>query len=316
MAEYFNKAHYGDQGFTWDPNNKVWSGGIQNTSPGYLPELFALQERVRAGQAKPYETEWYNQQVDAARALPTRDIASLTAGWQGESQGQWTDNGWQGPTEGWWSRLHPLSPDVGPIALQIKDKLDSGIATDQEKALFQGVMQMGGDWDYRASTQASDAFNPLGDNLLGALGVLGLGATGGLAAGALAGGGLGLAGTLGAGGTLAGIGGTGASVLGGALQEPILQKIGLGLGALGGAAGGLGGLANLWQTGVNSLGDVSKLLGNVGKITGAAGRASGNEELQQASKYLGLAGRDWARRQLALNAHARRLGPTARGQDG
>ena len=76
--------------------------------------------------------------------------------------------------------------------------------------------------------QASDVFNPLGDQFFGALGTLALGATGGLAGGALAAGG-GLASTLGSLGTLAGTAGTGARVLGQATDQEWLQKLGMGL---------------------------------------------------------------------------------------
>ena len=291
MAEYFNKAHYGDQGFEWDPANCVWSGGIQETSAGYLPTLIGMLDQVRAGTAKPYDVEWVGKMIEDARAIPTRDIASLTAGWQGEHEGQWTDNGWQEGSKDWWSRLDPLSPDVGPIALQIKDKLDRGTATDQEKALFEGVMSMGADWDYRASTpQASDAFNPLGDQLFGALGTIALGATGGLAAAPLFAGGAGLATTLGSAGTLAGIAGTGASTLGAATDQPWLKRAGQVLGAVGGLAGGASGLANLWGTGIHSLSDAARLASSAGKVTGALGSATGVPGLQQAGSYLGLAG--------------------------
>jgi hypothetical protein len=180
---------------------------------------------------------------------------------------------------------------VGPIALQIKDKLDRGTATDQEKALFEGVMSMGADWNTRASVpQASDAFNPLGDNLIGALGILGLGATGGLAAAPLFAGGAGLATTLGSAGTLAGIAGTGASTLGAATDQPWLKRAGQVLGAVGGLAGGASGLANLWGTGINSLSDAARLASSAGKMTGALGSATGVPGLQQAGSYLGLAG--------------------------
>ena len=175
--------------------------------------------------------------------------------------------------------------------LTLAEKLESGRATPQEAQLFETTYKHLADQNWRASVpQASDAFNPLGDNLMGALGILGFGATGGLAAGALAGGGLGLAGTLGAGGTLAGTAGTGASVLGGALHEPGLQRAGLYLGALGGLAGGAGSLANLWGTGVQNLTDAARLASGAGRITGAVGSASRNPELQQAGRYLGQAG--------------------------
>ena len=157
--------------------------------------------------------------------------------------------------------------------LMLSDKMESGKASEHERALYDTTLKALAEQNWRASVpQPSDAFNPLGDQFFGALGTLALGATGGLAGGALASGGLGLTGTLGAGGTLAGTAGTGASVLGGALQEPWLQKVGLGLGAAGGAAGGLGGLANLWGTGVTLLGDVSKLLAASARSPARRGR--------------------------------------------
>ena len=283
MPELFNKAHYGDQGFEWDPANRVWSGGIQNTSAGYFPTLIGMLDQVRAGTAKPYDVEWVNTMIEDARAIPTRDISSLTAGWQGEQPGPMGGRGLARGHEGLVVTPRPARPDVGPIALQIKDKLDRGTATEQEKALFEGVMSMGADWNTRASVpQASDAFNPLGDQLFGALGTIALGATGGLAAAPLFAGGAGLATTLGSAGTLAGIGGTGISTLGGALKEPLLQRAGQVLGAVGGLTGGASGLANLWGTGINSLSDAARLASSAGKIGGALGSATGVPGLQQA----------------------------------
>jgi hypothetical protein len=291
LAEYRNPAHYNDTAFQWDPAHQVFSGGIAETSPGYLPMLMQYRDRVRAGTAKDYEAEQYRKWEAEARAIPTRDIASLTSGWQGDLQGQWTDSGWQEGAQDWWSRLDPLSPDVGPIVLGIRDRIDAGTASPQKRQLFQGVMSMASDWDWRASTpQASDAFSPLGDNLLSALGVLGLGATGGLAAAPLFAGGAGLATTLGSLGSLAGVAGTGAGVLGQATDQPWLSQLGLGLGIAGGLAGGLGGLSSLWGSGVNSLSDAAKLAQSAGKITGSLGRIPGADPLKDVSRYLGYAG--------------------------
>lgn len=291
MTEYRNVAQYQDQAFEWDPAAQIWSGGIQETSPGYLPMLFQFQDLVRSGQAEDFEAEQYRNWEQAARAIPTRDIGTLKAGWQGQYGGQWGDEGWQEGNPEWWSRLDPLSPDVGPIMLGIRDRMDAGTASPQERALYGQVLGMAQDWNTRASVpQASDAPSPFGDNLLQALGIIGLGATGGLAAAPLFAGGAGLATTLGSLGTLSGIAGTGVGVLGGALKEPFLQKAGLGLGALGGVLGGLGGLSSLWGTGVQSLSDAAKLASSAGKITGAIGSASGNDALRQASRYLGQAG--------------------------
>ena len=284
LPEYRNAAQYGDEAFAWDPALRAWRGSMPQTSPGYVTELLGLRDRVRAGQAQPWEVEQYQQWEQQARAIPTRDIGSLTAGWQGEYAGEHAN-------QDWWTSLDPGSPDVGGIVLTLRDKLEAGQATPQERALYNQVVGMAGDWNYRASVpQASDAFNPLGDQFFGALGVLGLGATGGLAAAPLFAGGAGLATTLGSLGTLSGIAGTGAGVLGQALDQPWLRNIGLGLGIAGGLAGGLGGLSNVLGSGVNTLGDAARLAQSAGRITGSLGRIPGADPLQQASRYLGLAG--------------------------
>jgi hypothetical protein len=284
LPEYRNAAQYGDDTFAWDPALRAWRGSMPQTSPGYVTELLGLRDRVRAGQAQPWEVEQYQQWEQQARAIPTRDIGSLTAGWQGEYAGEHAN-------QDWWTSLDPGSPDVGGIVLSLRDKLEAGQATPQERALYNQVVGMAGDWNYRASVpQASDAFSPLGDNLMGALGVLGLGATGGLAAAPLFAGGAGLATTLGSLGTLSGIAGTGAGVLGQALDQPWLRNVGLGLGIAGGLAGGLGGLSNVLGSGVNTLGDAARLAQSAGRITGSLGRIPGADPLQQASRYLGLAG--------------------------
>jgi len=280
LPEYRNVAQFGSDAFQWDPARQVMGGAIGQTSPGYLTTLLDYRDRVRSGQAKDYEAEQYRTWETQARAIPTRDLGSLTPGWQGERT-----------SEGWWSRLDPGSPDAGPIMLGIRDKMDAGTATPQERQLFQQVFRMAADWDYRASVpQASDVGFGLGDNLFGALGVLGLGATGGLAAGALAAGGASLASTLGSIGTLSGIAGTGAGVVGQAIDQPWLRNLGLGLGIAGGLAGGIGGLSNVFSSGVNSLSDAARLASSAGKVTGALGRIPGADPLKQASRYLGLAG--------------------------
>ena len=79
---YRNPAQYGAQEFGWDPQQRYFSGGIQQNAPGYLPELLARCER--RGQLRPWEAEELGQWEATARAMPTRDIASLTAGWQGD----------------------------------------------------------------------------------------------------------------------------------------------------------------------------------------------------------------------------------------
>jgi hypothetical protein len=294
IPEYRNKWHYGDSAFQWDPQRRVMAGQIAETAPGYLPMLLQGLTEFRQGpgagatpgQRQLYEAsaaEW-RKAVDQARAIPTRDISTLTAGWQGEREGDHAN-------QDWWRSLDPLSPDVGPIMLSIRDKLDAGKATAQERELYRKVAGMAGDWNWRASVpQASDQFNPLGDNLLSALGVLGLGATGGLAAAPLFAGGAGLATTLGSLGTLSGIAGTGAGVLGGALKEPWLRNLGLGLGIAGGLAGGIGGLSNVLSGGVNTLSDAARLAQSAGKVVGSLGRIPGADPLKQAGQYLGLAG--------------------------
>ena len=255
---YRNKAHYGNQEFEWDPSKKVFSGGIEQTSPGYLTELLALQDRVRAGTAKSWEAEELRRYEAEARSIPTRDIGSLRAGWQGELEGQWTDNGWQEGSKDWWSRLDPMSPDVGPIVLQLRDKIQAGTATPQERTLFTEVMKMGGDWDYRASRpQESDA-NPfgLGDNLMGALMILGLGSGAAAAIAPL---------MASAGLTLSGISGLAAStgsvmnLLSEPLDSDVMRKAGLAVGVVGGATS----LASLLSGGLNSVGDVVKAVQKV-----------------------------------------------------
>ena len=274
VQDYYNNIYqYGLEDYTTSSPE----GDVQAVSynPGYLPELLDLQDKVRSGQASGYERDWFQQQYDAAMALPLRDVSQLTYN-AGEDAADRVSGG---------------SPDLARMMLTLRSKMESGQASEQEQQLFTTTLAALRDQDFRARVpQESDRFSIMGDNLLSALGVLGLGATGGLAAGALAGGGLGLAGTLGSAGTLAGIAGTGASTLGSALQQPWLQKAGLALGALGGVAGGAGGLANLWGTGINSLTDAARLASSAGRITGALGSASGNEGLRQAARYLGQAG--------------------------
>jgi hypothetical protein len=286
IGTYRNREQYGTQEFQWDPVRQVFSGGMAQNAPGYLTELLGRLDRQRAGQLTPDEAAELRAWQERARAIPTRDLAALTAGWQTGEPG-----GWGTANPDWWGRLDPGSPDAGPIMLGIRDKMDAGTATPQERQLFQQVAGMAADWNERASVpQASDAFNPLGDQLFGALGVLGLGATGGLAAAPLFAGGAGLATTLGSLGTVSGIAGTGAGVLGQALDQPWLRNIGLGLGVAGGLAGGIGGLTNVLSGGVKSLSDAARLAQSAGKITGALGRIPGADPLQQASQYLGLAG--------------------------
>jgi hypothetical protein len=244
-------------------------------APGYAVDLLALRQKVLSGEATGYERDWYEQQANAARAVPMRDVSTLTY-----------NAGEDAP-----DRLSGGSPDLGNLMLTLVDKLEQGQATPQERALFETTYKALGDQNWRASVpQESDQFSIMGDNLLSALGVLGLGATGGLAAAPLFAGGAGLATTLGSLGTLSGIAGTGAGVLGQATDQPWLQKLGMGLGAAGGIAGGLGGLSNLWSSGVSSLGDAARLASNAGRVVGGVGAIADNDVLRQAGGWLGTAG--------------------------
>ena len=76
--------------------------------------------------------------------MPTRDIGTLTAGWQGDIKDERA-------AQDWWTRLDPGSPDAGPIMLQFRDRMQAGTATPQERALYGQVRGMAEDWDYRAS---------------------------------------------------------------------------------------------------------------------------------------------------------------------
>jgi hypothetical protein len=259
-----------------DYNTSTPEGDQQAVSyaPGWLPELLDLRQKVESGQGTPWDRAWYEQQASAARAVPMRDPSGLTY-----------NAGDEAP-----DRLSGGSRDLGNLMLTLQDKMRQGTATPQERSLFDTTYKALVDQNWRASTpQASDAFSPLGDNLMSALGILGIGATGGLAGGALAAGG-GLASTLGSLGTLSGIAGTGAGVLGQATDQDWLSQLGLGLGIAGGLAGGLGGLSNLWSSGVGSLSDAAKLAQSAGKITGSLGRIPGAEPLKDVSRYLGYAG--------------------------
>jgi len=243
-------------------------------TPRYLTDLLQRQDLVEQGGGTPWERQLQQMQVAAANAVPMRDPATLQY-----------DAGEQGPTT-----LSGGSPDLAGLMLSLRQKMQQGTATDQERQLFDTTYRQLAEQTYRSVVpQASDAFSPFGDNLLSALGILGIGATGGLAGGALAAGG-GLASTLGSLGTLSGIAGTGAGVLGQATDQPWLQNLGLGLGIAGGLAGGLGGLSTLWSSGVNSLSDAAKLAQSAGRITGSLGRIPGAESLKDVSRYLGYAG--------------------------
>lgn len=253
--------------------------GVQETAPGYINRLLQWAELADAGQLKPYEQEQWEQMKAQALAVPTRDVQGLRFEWAPSEE------------QGWQNVLGVGSPDLGAQLLGMRQRMIEGTATPHERALYNQIKDVGGNWDYRASVpQASDVGFGLGDNLTGALFTLALGATGGMAAAPLAAGGASLATTLGSLGTLAGIAGTGAGILGSAIDQPWLRNVGLGLGIAGGLAGGAGGLANLWSSGVNTLSDAARLASSAGKVTGALGRIPGADPLQQAGRYLSLAG--------------------------
>jgi hypothetical protein len=282
VASYVNPFQYGSaEPFQWSTRTgeQGWRAPERDAGPGYLPRLLDFADRIAAGTAQPYERDEYERARAAALAIPARDIATLTPY---QSAGRDADPG---------SILSPQSPDLGAVMLGIRDRMQQGQATDQEQALFQQMMAQLTEQNWRANVpQPSDAFSLFGDNLMGALAVLGMGATGGMAAAPLFAGGASLATTLGSLGTLGGLAGTGASVVGGATGQDWLAKLGMGLGIAGGLAGGIGGLTNVLGSGVSSLGDAARLASSAGKVTGALGRIPGADPLKQASSYLGLAG--------------------------
>jgi hypothetical protein len=245
-------------------------------NPGYAEELLALRGKVESGQASAWDREWFQQQVNAAMGIPLRDVSRLTY-----------NAGDEAP-----DRVSGGSPDLGRLLLTLQDRMRSGTATPQERDLFKTTYTNLANQHWRASVpQESDA-QPfgIGDNLIGALGTLALGATGGLAAAPLAAGGAGLTTTLGSLGTLAGVAGTAASTLGSEMDEEWLQKLGLGLGAAGGIAGGVGGLAKLWSSGVTSLSDAARLASTAGRVVGGVGAVADNDVLREAGGWLGTAG--------------------------
>ena len=249
--------------------------GAVGYSPRYLTDMLQRQDLVEQGKATPWEQQLQQQQVQAAQQAPMRDPRTLQY-----------NAGEQSP-----ATLSGGSPDLGRLMLGIRQRIQAGTATPQERQLFDTTYKNLAEQTYRSVVpQASDAFSPLGDNFMGALGVLALGASGGLAAAPLVAGGAGLATTLGSLGTLSGIAGTGAGVVGQATDQEWLQKLGMGLGAAGGIAGGIGGLANLASTGVNSLSDAARLASNAGRVVGGVGAMADNDVLKQAGGWLGTAG--------------------------
>ena len=137
----------------------------------------------------------------------------------------------------------------------------------------------------------------LGNNLFDALFMVGLGASGGLAAAPLAAGGAGLSTTLGSLGSLAGTAGQVGGLIGQGTGQDWLADLGKYLGAAGGIAGGVGGLSNLWSSGINSLGDAARLASNAGRVVGGIGTLADSDVLRQGGGYLGAAGQLGQRRQ-------------------
>ena len=120
--------------------------------------------------------------------------------------------------------------------------------------------------------------------------MVGLGASGGLAAAPLAAGGAGLSTTLGSLGSLAGTAGQVGGLIGQGTGQEWLADLGKYLGAAGGIAGGVGGLSNLWSSGINSLGDAARLASNAGRVVGGIGTLADSDVLRQGAGYLGAAG--------------------------
>jgi hypothetical protein len=249
--------------------------GAVGYTPRYLTDMLQRQGLVEQGNATPWEQQLQQHQVQAAQRVPRRDPRTLQYN-AGEQDA---------------TTLSGASPDLGRLMLGIRQRMQAGTATPQERELFDTTYTNLAEQTYRSVVpQASDAFNPLGDQFFGALGTLALGATGGLAAAPLAAGGAGLTTTLGSLGTLAGTAGTAAGALGQEMDQEWLKRLGMGLGAAGGIAGGIGGLANLASTGVTSLGDAARLASNAGRVVGGVGAIADSDVLRQAGGWLGTAG--------------------------
>ena len=131
MAEYRNPESLRADPFTWDPGTRTYSGE-GNTGPDFLPWMLNWRTRTPQGTLDDIEQAEWRKKEQAARAIPTRDVTTLKAGWGGIDQSD--------PT--WWSSLNPTSPDAAPIMLALRDKLDAGTATDQERALYDQTMAM------------------------------------------------------------------------------------------------------------------------------------------------------------------------------
>jgi len=233
-----NRAQFGDQRFTWSGYGVPGGADLGlDYAVGYLPTLLDLRAKAQTGQISELERWQYDQMVQEARAIPLRDIGGLT---------------YDAGSSGTGAALSGASPDLGGIMLQLADKIDQGRATPEERSLFTTTNAALREQNWRASVpQPSDAFNPLGDNLMGALGIIGLGAGASAALAPLyAGAGL----TLGSVGGLAGAASGVTNMLGQALDQDWLTKASMALGIAGGAAG----LAGMLQNGLTSVGDVVK----------------------------------------------------------
>src|SRR5262245_25140028 len=210
-------------------------------NPYYLTELMQLRDRVRAGQAQPYEVDMYNQQVRQAMAVPMRDLSTLKYGSATAQELEADPGAWQG-------YLDLSHPDFGAIMLTLRDKIDAGTATPQERELYGRQFAHEEFFAQRAAVpQESDVGFGFGDNLFSALAIAGLG-TGfaGLSAGLTT-----LPGILSA----TGLGSTVTGTIGQATGSEALQKISQGLSL----AGGLASLGGALSSGVSSIGDVLKL---------------------------------------------------------
>jgi len=212
--------------------------------PRYLTDMLGLRDLVQRGKATPWEQQLFAMQAETARSVPARDVSTLRAGY-GEGEGY----------------LGGDSPDLGHVMLNLLDKIERGQASPQERQLFDETYRLMADQTYRSVVpQASDSPIGLGDNLFGALSILGLGAGAGAALAPLAAG-AGL--TLSSAAGLAGTAGTMTGMAGQALDNEALKKAGLATGL----AGGVGGLASLLSKGVSSVGD---LVGIAQKTWGTA----------------------------------------------
>ena len=114
---------------------------------GYIPQLLAWADAAEAGTLKPYEREQWEQLQSQARAVPLRDLSGAYGGWGAKPDDPTAQR-----------LLNVNSPDIGNFMLTVREKMKSGTATPQERALFQETARTAADWDFRASSpQESDA---------------------------------------------------------------------------------------------------------------------------------------------------------------